>query len=495
MLNICAKEKSDEEALKYREIGNKHFQEKDWFNSLYNYNASITFAKSKAVASLGYGNRSAVYMEIGRFEDCMKNIQWALENEYPEDKLPRLLERKEKCEKMMKDMKLSTIDPWDIFQLSHPANEKIPWLVDCVEVRRTEKDGRGIYAKQVLKAGDIICIEEPPFNYSNEKGRYMRCYNCSKACALNLIPCDQTASMMFCSVACKENFYLKAFNINKIASADIKLLADIAAVSKSVQNVDDIIKNMDLKELNKTIFDFDLSDPNDPEYKQKLMTCLLSLSTNSDLVKDTCHIREYVSEKTAQHILSIFNLNRKDSNYIFEVLDENVGFHISLFASLINHSCYSNAFCITLDNKVFTIIHKPVRRGEQITVKYMDEVDTKGMGSILRSIQGSKDENVKYIEKMHKFKCECDLCAHKELMNSMFHQGLLETEYDLFTPTPAFLAAQTGNPEVLKGFFKKVWKDINRDPTWPKIFFSNYINAFNFLKAASAYLTYPFLKI
>jgi hypothetical protein len=371
--------------------------------------------------------------------------------------------------------------------LSYPANEKIPWVVDCVEVRRTEKNGRGIYATQDLKAGDVICIEEPIINYSNEKGRYMRCYNCSKACALNLIPCDQTASMMFCSVPCKENFYLKAFNTDKIASADIKTLADsIAAVSKSVENVDEIIKNMDLKNLNKTIFDFDLSDPNDPEYKKKLMICLLSLSKNDDRVKDTCHIREYVSDKTAQHILSIIKLNRKHSDYRFilskdDAKDENVGFHICLFASLINHACFSNALCINLDNKVFTIIHKPVKRGEQITVKYTD------------GISGDEVGDIKQIEELHKFKCECDLCVDKNLMQDPFYQKLKMQGVPNVTTMALENAKSRRNPDLLNS----IWCDIyiNHLINCPQLHYNSFLIAQSYLKAISTYLTYPFLRI
>jgi len=84
----------------------------------------------------------------------------------------------------------------DLFKLSYPANEKIPWLVDCVEMRVTEKFGRGIYAKHDLKAGDIICIEEPAVNYADGDNAYFRCYNCFKANAMSLIPCDKTGKIL-----------------------------------------------------------------------------------------------------------------------------------------------------------------------------------------------------------------------------------------------------------------------------------------------------------
>ena len=194
--NMFTKDKSDKKAEKFRKIGNKHFDEKDWFNALFNYNASIAFAKSKHVASLGYGNRSAVYLEIERFEDCLKNIQWARENGYPESKMPKLIKREEKCKNLMKESKESFIDPWDFFKLSYPENKKIPWLVDRVEMRHTKKFGRGIYAKKDLKPGDVICIEDPVIKYVNDRNIFMCCFSCMKSNAMNLIPCDQTGNVL-----------------------------------------------------------------------------------------------------------------------------------------------------------------------------------------------------------------------------------------------------------------------------------------------------------
>ena len=192
MFNLVTKDKSDEEAQKYREIGNKFFSKKDWYNALFNYNASITYAKSKTVASLGYGNRSAVYFEVRRYKDCLENMQLALSNEYPEEKLQKLAIRMEKCKIMMATTNYQTIDPLKVFELSYPANEKIPWLVDCVEMRRTKQFGRGIYAKKDLKPGDVICVEEPVFTYTNEMFPFVRCFECAKGNAMSLIPCDQS---------------------------------------------------------------------------------------------------------------------------------------------------------------------------------------------------------------------------------------------------------------------------------------------------------------
>ena len=189
-------QKSNDIANEARVTGNSRFQAKNWLYALNHYNRSIAFAKSKNVAALAFGNRSAVYFAIQLYKECLENIQLARENGYPANKMSKLNERESKCKELMdesKDKKTDTL--WDFFQLSYPANEKIPWVVDCVEMRRTEKFGRGIYAKQDLKAGEIICVEDAFFNYTYKEeiyNTYFHCYNCFKSKKMNLIPCDKT---------------------------------------------------------------------------------------------------------------------------------------------------------------------------------------------------------------------------------------------------------------------------------------------------------------
>jgi len=198
IFNVPALQKSAYCFEECYELARDSFIKQDYFEALWMYNRAVNTADSKELLSKTYVKRSAVYFELKRYEDCLKNIQWAQENGYPEKKLPKLMEREVQCKKLMKESMdvEGEEDLWNFFKLSYPANEKIPWLVDRVEMRVTEKFGRGIYAKEDLKAGDIICIEEPAVNYAHEHKTYMRCYNCFKTNALNLIPCDTTGKVL-----------------------------------------------------------------------------------------------------------------------------------------------------------------------------------------------------------------------------------------------------------------------------------------------------------
>jgi len=309
--NVKIYAKSDEKANEYRELANKHYNQREMFKALIFYNKSITYASSKKALSLGYANRSAVYLSLECKKECLKNIEWARENGYPKDKLSKLDEREGKCKKLAQSgWKKVAEDPWNFFKLSYPANKKIPWIVDCLEVRTTQKYGRGIYATRDLKAGDIICIEEPLHFLVND-AYYKHCMNCHQTYMMNLIPCAQTASMMFCCTDCMDDFYAKSIEMESALNHDMKMLTELAAPFGGHKKLDKFINQTNLKELKKTFFDYDFSDPQDPNYKQNLMTCFLSLSSkeNHSVNNGSLDIFKYVSTKTANHLLGRLRFN------------------------------------------------------------------------------------------------------------------------------------------------------------------------------------------
>lgn len=199
IFNVRAEKKSNDKSNEYRLKGNEFFKDKEnMYLAIVNYNKAIAYAKSKQVLALCYGNRSAAYFEFKRYEDCLQNIQLARQNGYPQKSMSKLNEREAKCiQAMQESMDVDKENLWDFFKLSYPSNKNVPWIVDRVEVRWTEKYGRGIYAKEDLKAGDIIAIEESMFHYLHDENAYKRCCNCFKTNAMNLIPCDYIGKLVY----------------------------------------------------------------------------------------------------------------------------------------------------------------------------------------------------------------------------------------------------------------------------------------------------------
>lgn len=70
-------------------------------------------------------------------------------------------------------------DPWTYFKLSHSPNEKIPFIVDCLELKTDQKYGRHIVTTRDLQPGDVIAIEKIVFPNIQKTAIYSRCSFCS----------------------------------------------------------------------------------------------------------------------------------------------------------------------------------------------------------------------------------------------------------------------------------------------------------------------------
>lgn len=195
MSELKANEKSDQ----LRNEGNKFYGLRKFHSALLRYNESLCYAKPGSEnAGLAYANRSAVYFEMTLYERCLSNIELAKQNHYPEKSFEILKKRQEKCDELMKQQTKKPPCLWDLFKLSHPPNKKIPFIVDCLEVKCSEQFGRYITTNRALKVGDIIAIERPYFSIllseSNfvgiaESNVFQRCTNCLKQNYLDLVPC------------------------------------------------------------------------------------------------------------------------------------------------------------------------------------------------------------------------------------------------------------------------------------------------------------------
>lgn len=350
----------------------------------------MCYAESKEKLSLAYANRSAVYLELKRYDECLQNIKLARENDYPTAKIQKLNEREEKCKKMMEEeVKDPEDDPRDYFKLTYPPNPKIPFMVDCLEMRKSEKYDRGIYTTRDLKPGDIVAIEEPILFRMFCSGQYNCCCLCMKVSMMNLIPCLKTASMMFCSEECRTKVYndygddLKAMIVYAGMEIDSdRIVKDIEQAFGGHKKLLKFLTANDLTRLNTTYFDFDMSDKNHPKYKENLMKCFLSLKTKfavtftkfplipptpkttkgkSQIVDLINHLRDIVQKNL---------LDIKYTNYTFaeQVCPEVVhdGFQISCIFWYFNHSCMSNVIPTFVDNKTAIIVTKPIKAGEQL---------------------------------------------------------------------------------------------------------------------------------
>lgn len=112
------------------------------------------------------------------------------------EKIQKLNDREKKCNELIANAVYDKAeDPWECFKLSYPPNPKIPFLINDLELRNTEKYGRGVFTKRDLKAGDVIAVENLCFQRLFCPGQYNRCCCCIKVNMMNLLPCTKTGKL------------------------------------------------------------------------------------------------------------------------------------------------------------------------------------------------------------------------------------------------------------------------------------------------------------
>ena len=438
--------KCEQTAEKYRNDGNLYFRNKKFREALEAYNQSLCFAGSDGV-SLAYGNRSAVYLEVKLFNECLENIKLACDHGFPEEKRQKLFEREQKCKKLMKIVvKNHEGDSKKFFTLSHAPNSKIPFIVECLQLCESEKFGRYLITNQNLKTGDVIAIEEPFYKFIDAEVIHSRCANCLKSNNLNLIPCTTCTkceksfnfstiftnfsfiAAMYCSNACQAKHYknIHSFECCKkplpiVLLVVAKMIFIALSITKSFKKLCKLIK----ESKNKTVFDFDLSHPEDISCQQNILTVINScaMSEHSEIVMsekmkevfdqppfdsiwETPEERELLIEFFHKQ-LRIHNTNKLEMGEpTFESLPDEkfwysktIGGGLCPFASLFNHSCDSNVKRFTVDNKLVFVIARPIKAGEQLFISYG-----------YSSYRMSKEERQLQLSKFS-FECDCEACV------------------------------------------------------------------------------------
>lgn len=321
-------------------------------------------------------------MELKKYDEALKNIQWARENDY--ENIQKLNDREEKCKKLKEQQVIDPLDdPFDFFKLSYPPNPKIPFIVECLEMRKTKKFGRGIYATRDLKTGDIIAIEDSVIRrlFPPSAAGYSICCNCLKSCNMNLIPCLKNSTLMFCSTTCREKIYEKIEDMTcllKIGNdyAHEKIYADIVEKFGGREKLLEFLKQNDVNKLNKSVFDYDWNALDEAEYNRNLAICFLSFTDSFALqpkmkkwsyVEPPQHLakgNQYILD-LIKHACGLMSLNSKCIRY---------GALGLAFGNLFNHSCLSNVQRVQIENKVAFYVSKPVKAGEQLFESYyMDD--------------------------------------------------------------------------------------------------------------------------
>lgn len=150
----------------------------------------------------------------------------------------------------------------------------------------------------------------------------------------------------------------------------------------------------DPKLSNKTVFDFDFSNLEDPQFKYHQLIVFNSLfqgRVKADDVKSIANhpllqlIDAEKKKKTARNFLQRVKRITVANNYgldwltskmrvgkFLETTNEtfDIGAGLCLFGSLFSHSCVPNLDRILIDNKIVFTVRRPIAKGEQLFCSY-----------------------------------------------------------------------------------------------------------------------------
>ncbi|CAO1420499.1 unnamed protein product [Diamesa tonsa] len=443
-LNKCNKK-----ADLYRTNGNQLYSQKKFFDALIAYNQSLCHAEIGAESmGLALANRSAVFLECNLYENALQNIKLAVENKYPESKHEILNKRKQKCMEQLKVPNKPEEDPWNFLKLSYPANEKLPFIVDCVQLQCDDKYGRYITTNRALKVGDIVAIEKPfckiikcDARYSTcyESNCYQRCSHCLKENFLDLYPCEGCNLTMFCSEECKDlanrkyHYYeceiMKALQFSGTLQMSLRsFFMALSLFDKSINIMEQELEK--IKNSSVTVFDFNFSKSNNPDNDMNLLLSAYALCQSDKKFPLDAHaailnkhsklkdvwkthemfIRNFllrhaqISDSNFHGIyacrLKKEDLTNMNSQALFNELQETIASGCFPFLSLLNHSCAPNVIRTNVQGKVAIVVLRPLAAGDQLFDCYSANFNTH-----------SRSERQSKLYREFYFKCECEACS------------------------------------------------------------------------------------
>jgi hypothetical protein len=177
---------------------------------------------------------------------------------------------------------------------------------------------------------------------------------------------------MFCSDECQSKVYQSSFSdplnmfipFGGVVSSDITM-AFFMRFFKNLGDLDRFGSRFEQKNFTKSIFDFDLSDPSDKNYKKNLLLCFLGLQPSPEELETD----DWDEITKLLHHFRLVKGNNCDA-LCYSTNGDKHGTVIFLFGCLMNHSCVHNIGVFHLDKKSAFVVLQPIKANEQLFLNY-----------------------------------------------------------------------------------------------------------------------------
>lgn len=436
-LGALKRKKNNEDSLRARTLGNEKFKTCDFGGAIAKYNQSICLAENDSEClSLAYGNRSACFEKLRKYKSCLRDIQLAIDSNYPERLMQKLNDRKIKCMlHVQSEMSIPTQPT-----LSFDADENLPCMANVLHIDVNDQYGRLVTATQDIQIGDTVLIEEEYVRFV--AGEDIKCTNCGKENE-NFIPCEKCGSAMFCSelclnnkfhpvecdmlvyidFCCEENYFplyvLRSIIIGLSAFPSVNEMIKLTENWRSTDPYEIPLSTASPISKYRTFFKLSLIVP-DSEF---LNACKMAYFVYHSIIAApsfTPKFQTKADQRFLTHLILHHSFILRTNNFgsssevpitIFgESLDSNDNEQsIFLVCSYFNHSCCPNITKLSKNNLAICKAILPIRKGEQLFITYVDEDDEE-----LKTYNGRQN----YLQKNYGFKCKCQLCENGILKNT-----------------------------------------------------------------------------
>ena len=205
--------KSLKKAKSLRVEGNSFFKKRELEKALSSYNEAVLLAPAQVgeedldnELALVLANRSAVLYHRGEYDLCLRDIEAAIKENYPQKLMHKLLDRKKKCHARLDkatDKQDVTNRQFKVPELSHPAHPVYEGASVALDIAYCPHEGRYARAAVDIRVGDVLAVERPLAAVLASDLARSHCQHCFLVVRVPL-PCRGCAGVIYCSQQCAE---------------------------------------------------------------------------------------------------------------------------------------------------------------------------------------------------------------------------------------------------------------------------------------------------
>lgn len=372
-----------------RSIGNAKFRDGEWIHTMEFYSESLCFAElGTNNVSFAYANRAACFLNMKRYDECLRDIELAEQANYPN--MSKLMQRKANCQRSMQGTNERKLE----MKLSFNANAKFPCLIDGLEIRMNSEYGRHVIAGRDIDVGQTVLVEKCYVSLGCAPDR-VQCYTCTKDEA-NFVACPKCADVMFCSENClSQNYIHQKFcgaSMNRMPSV-VRFVAESFLVSVvEFSTASEMIGFVQETLAARGKLVPDTMNDSRSKYGQFLN---LRPKKQKDIDMEVVY-KVFTGLLDIPSIAEHFAIV-KNNSIATQVPGGIVKNKLGIVMSWFNHSCAPNLFNCAIDDTEIFITKRPIKKGDQLFIRY------------LTSSPPTAVRRMTLLDKFHFF-CKCDKC-------------------------------------------------------------------------------------